>query len=178
MFRLALKYFFIPAWPVKSVLFEMAPGSEGHKKASDITNGEVKGTPILCPHPCRWQMVSGSVPVPSAHPDDLQRSGCVCLDLLARRRGVFIGESKCGVHSGCCMSFHLRILAFRWSHSLSILGSVYKRSLFWSLNLSERGCTNETWHFRLLNPPSPGKGAKRVHKTSHCIWGSVTFLYS
>lgn len=153
----------------------------GHMKISHIMNSEVKGTPILCSDPCRWQMVAGSPLVPSTQPDDLQRHFRMCLCRCAGlagslHRSCFSFRRKwtpCGFRpTHVSMRLYLRISAFKQRHNLSILGSVYKRSLFWSLNLCERGCANETWHFCLLNLPSPGKGAKRVHKTPPGIWGS------
>lgn len=77
-------------------------------------------------------MMAGSVPAPSIQPDDLQ-----CLDVSVEicwpaRESSQDKVNVVWTQAAVCvsMSLYLRSSAFRWSHNLSILGSVYKRSLF------------------------------------------------
>jgi hypothetical protein len=147
-------------------------------ETSEVINSEGQSHPILYPHPCRGQTMAKSTQLPRNPASDLQDLGHGSLDLPSWRslsRRIFIpGESKCFMDSGWCVWAWLSI----WGFQLLNRGTIcqfwfqfYKHYLFRRLNLCEHECTNETWHFHLLNAPSPGKGSKRVHKTSHGIWG-------
>lgn len=116
--------------------------------------------------------------------NDLQDSGCGSLPLspwkIVLAEGfLFEGKVKCFMNSGWCMWEWFSIWGFQFLNRGTICQfwfQIHKLYLFQSLNLCEHECTNETWHFPLLNAPSLGKGSKRVHKTSPGMWGS-TLLY-